>query len=208
MRRRYALPPLTEPEVLLTICNVKRESIVKSFRWCRFVTIIIFTMILEFADTKMQCINSRFHCPVLRNGMRMPTMQERKEYDQNFVNTDPNELCELASVCRNATHVWNSVCSLLVFRLLISDHIHTHPYIVTHTCVGDSHRQASYYLDIKPLIDLTCHAIAKLIKGKTVRCIEFLVHECNVNKNDIKRFSLPVHCRPSNIARFYSCRQG
>lgn len=64
-------------------------------------------------------------------------MRERRNYDQEFVNCDPGTLCELASVCSTRNFDAN------VFQ------------------------QASYYLEIKPLVDITCQAIAKIIKGKS-----------------------------------------
>ena len=64
---------------------------------------------------------------------------ELKAWDDKFVRLDPGTLCELASV----PLPWP--CGLLTLF------------------------QAAYHLEIKPLVDLTCQAIAQLLKG-SVAC--------------------------------------
>ncbi len=67
-----------ESQILLHLNNnnIKVEPIVKCLTWCRF------------------------HCPCDSQGRRLkpPSSQEQKEYDSRFLDTEANELCELATV--------------------------------------------------------------------------------------------------------------
>lgn len=98
------------------------------------------------------------------------TTEEMERWENDFVNVDKSTLFHLILVCRRPSY---SVLAMAANQLICGRSLPSASLLrfFSPLCVVTyspcSIRQAANFLDIQPLLDLTCKTVANMIKGKT-----------------------------------------